>query len=161
MEIDFFAAFIIGVLGSGHCIGMCGGITTMLSSATTQQSNSLSQLRIICSYNLGRIATYSLIGAIAGLTGSLAAKNIGLPLSVLRMVAGVFLILLGLYIGRWFMLLNKIEKLGKGLWKHLSPLSKKYIPISRTRHALILGSIFIAILFLCHPRYGGDLIHLL
>lgn len=142
MEIDFFAAFVIGLLGSGHCIAMCGGITTMLSSAINNKSEQSSKLPLVLAYNFGRIATYSLIGAIAGFTGSLAIKNIGLPLSILRMVAGVFLILLGLYIGRWFMLLNKIEQLGKGLWKYLSPLSKKFIPIKQTKHALALGAIW-------------------
>ncbi|GHE83982.1 sulfite exporter TauE/SafE family protein [Thalassotalea profundi] len=142
MEIDFFAAFVIGILGSGHCIAMCGGITTMLSSAVNKETNASNKLSIILSYNLGRIATYSLIGAIAGLTGSLAAKNIGFPVSILRMIAGVFLILLGLYIGRWFMLLNKVEQLGKGIWKYLSPLSKKFIPIEKPKQALALGAIW-------------------
>lgn len=142
MEIDFFAAFVIGLLGSGHCIAMCGGITTMLSSGINKKAEPRSKFTIILAYNFGRIGTYSLIGAIAGVTGSLAAKNIGLPLSILRMVAGVFLILLGLYIGRWFMLLNKVEQLGKGLWKYLSPLSKKFMPIKNAKQALALGAIW-------------------
>ncbi|XQW83636.1 sulfite exporter TauE/SafE family protein [Thalassotalea piscium] len=142
MDIDFFAAFVIGLLGSGHCIGMCGGITTMLSTAINKEQKQTSKLRIILAYNIGRISTYSLIGAIAGITGSLAAKNIGLPVSILRIVAGIFLILLGLYIGRWFMLLNKVEQVGKGLWKILSPLSKKFIPINHAKQALALGAIW-------------------
>ncbi|GAA5137335.1 sulfite exporter TauE/SafE family protein [Thalassotalea piscium] len=142
MEIDFFAAFIIGILGSGHCIVMCGGITTMLSSAINKSQQQSSKLSIVMAYNFGRIATYSLIGAIAGFTGSLAAKNIGFPVTILRMIAGVFLILLGLYIGRWFMVLNKVEQLGKGLWKLLSPLSKKFIPVNSAKQALALGAIW-------------------
>lgn len=58
------------------------------------------------------------------------------------MIAGVFLILLGLYIGRWFMVLNKVEQLGKGLWKLLSPLSKKFIPVNSAKQALALGAIW-------------------
>jgi len=138
MEIDYFSAFIIGLLGSGHCIGMCGGITAMLTSAIPQQ-NKVSPLPLTLSYHVGRISSYTLIGAIAGFTGSLAAKNIGIPITGLRLLAGIFLILLGLYLGQWLMWLNKIEKIGKRLWKFISPLSKKLIPVKNKQQALSLG----------------------
>jgi hypothetical protein len=38
MSLDVFSAFIIGLLGSGHCLAMCGGITTMLTSAVKAPS---------------------------------------------------------------------------------------------------------------------------
>ena len=123
MDIDYFSAFVIGILGSGHCLGMCGGITSMLTSALPKNSSYSKTLLVIC-YNFGRIFSYSLIGAIVGFTGSVAAKNIGVPLSGLRMVSALFLIFLGLYIGQWLMWLNKIERLGKYIWRYLSPYSK-------------------------------------
>ena len=138
MEIDYLSAFIIGLVGSGHCIGMCGGITAMLTSAIPQQNN-VSRLPLTLSYHLGRISSYTLIGAIAGFTGSLAAKNIGVPVTGLRLLAGIFLIFLGLYIGQWLMWLSKIEKIGKYLWRYISPLSKKLIPVSNNKQALSLG----------------------
>jgi len=140
MQIDFLSAFIIGLMGSGHCISMCGGITTMLTSAlpTAQKSN----FKYIFSYNLGRILSYSLIGGIAGFTGSLMVKNIGLPITGLKVIAGVFLILLGLYIGQWLMWLTKIEYLGKKLWQYISPLSKKFIPVNSVNKALFLGGLW-------------------
>jgi len=141
MSIDYFSAFIIGLLGAGHCIGMCGGITTMLTSAIPQQHNS-PQFKLILSYNLGRILSYSVIGGIAGFTGSLAAKNIGMPIAGLRLLSGFFLILLGLYLGQWLMLLNKVEYLGKHLWKFLSPLSKNFIPVNSVKKALSLGALW-------------------
>lgn len=141
MNIDYFSAFIIGILGSGHCIGMCGGITSMLTSALAKQSP-YSKTSLIFSYNLGRILSYSFIGAIVGFTGSVAAKNIGLPLSGLRLVSAIFLILLGLYIGQWLMWLNRIERLGKYIWKYLSPLSKNFIPVNSPRKAIALGALW-------------------
>ncbi|WDE10033.1 sulfite exporter TauE/SafE family protein [Thalassomonas haliotis] len=168
MTLDLISAFFIGILGAGHCIMMCGGITTMLTSAlpatrarqkpgqaqviavqpaqTKNQSGTLppepgKTLLVIC-YNLGRIASYSLIGAIIGFTGSFAARNAGMPLAGLRLVAGVFLILLGLYMGQWLMWLNRIEALGKGLWRRISPLSKKVIPVDSPAKALALGGLW-------------------
>ncbi len=167
MSLDIFSAFIIGLLGSGHCIAMCGGITTMLTSAIGKSSNpaytntstqgdiavnvsshqpscspETSRLNLVFFYHLGRIGSYCLIGAIVGFTGSIAAKNIGLPLAGLRLVAAVFLILLGLYIGQWLLWLNRIEALGKGLWGYLSPMAKHVIPVNNSKKALGLGALW-------------------
>ncbi len=141
MDIDYFSAFVIGILGSGHCLGMCGGITSMLTSALPTNSSYSKTLLVIC-YNFGRIFSYSLIGAIVGFTGSVAAKNIGVPLSGLRMVSALFLIFLGLYIGQWLMWLNKIERLGKYIWRYLSPYSKKLIPVDSPTKAVGLGALW-------------------
>jgi len=162
MSLDFFSAFIIGLIGSGHCIAMCGGITTMLTSAIPNNKydnnqqipvNDLnvsqpkqevysSKATLVFCYNIGRIASYCLLGAIVGFTGSIAAKNIGLPLVGLRIFSAVFVILLGLYLGQWLMWLNRIEALGKRLWKHISPLASHVIPVNTPMKALGLGAIW-------------------
>jgi sulfite exporter TauE/SafE len=141
MNIDFLSAFFIGILGAGHCLGMCGGITGMLTSALPKQSNKQRYNAVFC-YNLGRISSYAVIGAIVGFSGSMAARNIGVPISALRIVAALFLILLGLYIGQWLMWLSRIEVLGKKLWQFISPLSKKVIPVDSPAKALMLGGLW-------------------
>jgi len=150
MNIDLLSAFFIGLLGSGHCLGMCGGITTMLTSAlpktniiplaqNQQQHASPPRYLLVLLYHLGRISSYSVIGGIVGFSGAIAAKNIGLPLASLRVIAAIFLILLGLYLGQWYLLLSKVENVGKKLWRYLSPLSRKFIPIKSAKQALFLG----------------------
>jgi sulfite exporter TauE/SafE len=173
MSLDIFSAFIIGLLGSGHCLVMCGGITTMLTSAIGKKNNNsmdesatqatqatrnsipinVTSSQTGCSpqtfhsnlvlfYHIGRIASYCLIGAIVGFTGSIAAKNIGLPITGLRLVSAVFLVFLGLYIGQWLLWLNRIESLGKGLWRYLSPMAKHVIPVDNRKKALGLGALW-------------------
>jgi hypothetical protein len=167
MSLDLFSAFIIGLLGSGHCLVMCGGITTMLTSAidtpakntsnlgdinvnvTTDDSSApssctleINRLNLIVFYHVGRIASYCFIGAIVGFTGSIAAKNIGMPIAGLRLLAAIFLILLGLYIGQWLLWLNRIESLGKGIWGYLSPLAKHVIPVDNAKKSLGLGALW-------------------
>jgi len=156
MSIDIFSAFLIGLVGSGHCIVMCGGITTMLTSALPTANKYSQQIPIneqqispkanktvlVFCYNLGRIASYSFIGALVGFTGSIAAKNIGIPLAGMRMFSAIFIILLGLYLGQWLMWLNRIEALGKKLWQTISPLAKKAIPVDSPTKALTLGAVW-------------------
>jgi len=158
VSLDILSALIIGLLGSGHCIAMCGGITTMLTSAlptsNKYQEQSIpindqsiavkttSKTTLVFFYNLGRIVSYSIIGAIVGFTGSIAAKNIGMPLAGLRMFSAIFVILLGLYLGQWLMWLNHIEALGKKLWQTISPLASKAIPVDSPIKALSLGVIW-------------------
>jgi len=142
LSIDYLSAFVIGLLGSGHCIGMCGGITTMLTSALSPDKKSSAQFKLVGAYHFGRIFSYSLIGAIVGFSSSIAAKNIGVPLGFMRMFAAIFLILLGLYLGQWLMWLSKVEHFGKVIWRYLSPLSKRFIPVTTTRQALSLGAIW-------------------
>jgi sulfite exporter TauE/SafE len=65
MEI-FWTAFLVGLFGSLHCIGMCGPIAIALPFKGQSRIEYLSS-RIL--YNTGRIITYSFIGAIIGLAG--------------------------------------------------------------------------------------------
>jgi len=159
MTLDFFSAFIIGLLGSGHCLTMCGGITTMLTSAITQAKTSSQQgdiviveqhehaikkpaLPLVIFYHLGRLSSYSIIGAIVGFSGAIAAQNISLPISGLRLISAIFLIFLGLYLGQWLLWLNRIEAMGKFLWRYLSPLAKYVIPVNSKTKALGLGALW-------------------
>ena len=60
------SAIILGLLGSFHCIGMCGPIAFMLP---VQRNNPVKQFFQITSYHLGRLFTYSLIGLLFGMLG--------------------------------------------------------------------------------------------
>lgn len=59
-------AFLLGFVGSLHCVGMCGPIAFMLPLDRKRPVKSFFQL---ISYHLGRIFTYSLIGVLFGLLG--------------------------------------------------------------------------------------------
>ena len=64
--MDILAGFIVGVVGSFHCIGMCGPIAIALP---TGDENRIKDLWKKFLYNLGRVFTYGLMGAILGLLG--------------------------------------------------------------------------------------------
>lgn len=67
--LQIWLAFLAGLAGSFHCIGMCGGIVAAIS--LKDSSNAFAaRLRSQLFYNTGRIATYTALGAVAGLIGS-------------------------------------------------------------------------------------------
>lgn len=133
------AAFAIGLLGGAHCIGMCGGLMAALSFSVPAQQP-LRRLQIIVLYNLGRIASYTLIGALAGWLGYHLTGAQGV--SVLRVVAALLLLAMGLYIGGWWQGLVYLERLGGVFWKPLQPLAKRLMPVRSGSGALLLGALW-------------------
>lgn len=61
-----FSAFILGLLGSFHCVGMCGPIAFMLP---VDRNNALKKALQIGVYHLGKLLAYSVIGLVFGLIG--------------------------------------------------------------------------------------------
>ena len=61
-----WSALIFGLLGSFHCVGMCGPIAFMLP---VDRSNSFKKISQILIYHLGRLLAYALIGLCFGLVG--------------------------------------------------------------------------------------------
>ncbi|ABC29093.1 uncharacterized conserved protein [Hahella chejuensis KCTC 2396] len=114
-------AFLIGLFGSGHCIAMCGGIAGAQSFA--QGGDGSPRASWLFLFNFGRLSSYALIGLFAGLLGEALALSDTL-LVALRTLAAVMIILMGLYVGQWWMGLTHIERLGGRLWSRISPLSK-------------------------------------
>lgn len=131
----YFALFLIGLLGGTHCIGMCGGIVSALSMGGP------SRFTLHLAYNAGRIASYTAAGAIAGALGGLSLALSGqLPLRiVLYVLANLMLVALGLYLIGITQTLAFTERLGKKLWVHLQPLSKRYLPARTVAQAFPLG----------------------
>lgn len=138
-DITYLAAFIVGILGGAHCIGMCGGIVGALSFSVTPQKKT--PWSILIAYNIGRLTSYTLAGSLAGLLG--ATLLIVIPLAkmqqVLMLVAAIFMMLMGLYLANWWRLLRYVEQMGGRLWKLIEPLGRKLLPVRSIRQALLLG----------------------
>lgn len=127
-------AFLLGLLGGTHCLGMCGGIATTVSLSSP---NGLKGFGLLLGYNSGRILSYTLAGALLG-SLSWLIDNLVIQLA-LRTFAGLMLISMGLYIAQWWQGLTKVEHLGSHLWKQISPLARRFLPVKTLRQALMLG----------------------
>jgi sulfite exporter TauE/SafE len=139
MSPDWIGAFVIGLVGAGHCMGMCGGIASMLTIGQTSPSK-LTPLF----YNIGRLLSYALIGALVGGAVSSISEVTQLNniLVWLRLAAAVFMVLLACYIGRWWHGLLYIEKLGQVIWRRVSPAGKSLLPLKKPVHAIPFGFVW-------------------
>ncbi|RTZ16856.1 sulfite exporter TauE/SafE family protein [Vibrio aquaticus] len=139
MTPDWLGAFLIGLIGAGHCMGMCGGIASMLTIGQTQPSK-LTPLF----YNFGRLTSYAVFGGLVG--GAVASisevSELNNALTWLRLGAALFMIFLALYIGRWWQGLLYIEKLGQSIWKWISPAGKSLLPLKSPIHAIPFGFVW-------------------
>ena len=133
------SALILGLLGGGHCLGMCGGLMGALTLAIPKEQRSR-RLRLLLAYNLGRILSYALAGLLLGLAGWAVANS---PVALfMRILAGLLLIAMGLYLAGWWSGLTRIEGLGKGLWRHIQPVASRLLPVSSLPRALLLGALW-------------------
>lgn len=133
------SALILGLLGGGHCLGMCGGLMGALTLAIPPEQRGR-RLQLLLAYNLGRIISYATAGLLFGLAGWAVASSPAAML--LRIVAGLLLISMGLYLGGWWSGLTRIEALGRGLWRHIQPVASRLLPVSSLPRALLLGALW-------------------
>jgi hypothetical protein len=140
VDLTFGAAIIVGLLGSSHCLGMCGGIVAALNMGVADGPTSKPRSLLIyqLSYNGGRISSYLLVGLLAGLLGAGLAQ-LGISPIAGKLVAAAFMIALGLYLANWWRGLAVLEKLGAKLWRHIQPLGKRLFPIRTPLQAYLLG----------------------
>ncbi len=133
------SALVLGLLGGGHCLGMCGGLMGALTMAIPPDQRGR-RLRLLVAYNLGRVSSYAVAGFLIGLAGWAVANS---PAAMaLRVVAAFLLITMGLYLAGWWSGLTRIEALGRGIWRHIQPIASRLMPVTSFPRALILGALW-------------------
>lgn len=144
IELSFLSAFLVGLLGGGHCVGMCGGIVSAVSMHLPNQTKSQPKILFLITYNAGRILSYTLAGVLAGLLGASSFfLNHVLPIQhLLYFISSLMLIFLGLYLAGFWYGITYIENAGRSLWEKLKPYSKRFIPVQNLTQAFALGGLW-------------------
>jgi uncharacterized protein len=164
------AALITGLASSLHCLGMCGGaVSAMMLTAKPRNSRqhiatfpialltparpvassptvAMTNLPLVLAFNGGRILSYGVAGATAGMLGSGAGVLLmsdAMPFRLaLFLIANIIMLLTGLYIAGWTSGLAPLERAGQYLWRHLSPLTNKFLPVETLPQAALLGGLW-------------------
>ena len=159
-SLNLIPVFIVGLAGSIHCVGMCGGIVSAFSMAPSRApfpvpivthsmalpaaSPQAAALTRVVAYNTGRIASYALAGMLAGGLGGGVRTLAGLaPLQAGGYwAANLLLVLLGLHLAGAWSGLARIEQLGQALWRRLRPAMGKLLPVDTHLKLLALGALW-------------------
>lgn len=140
------SALVMGLLGSTHCVVMCGGVVSVLHGGLTQlgRAERVTAARLALGYNAGRIASYSAAGAIAGAFGALVDRVPALHGAELglRLGAGLFMVGLGLYLAGAWRRFSAIERAGLPLWRHIEPIARALLPIRTLPASVALGALW-------------------
>jgi sulfite exporter TauE/SafE len=145
-EASYLAAFLVGLMGGVHCVGMCGGIVGALTLGLPESVRNRvgAMMPYLIAYNVGRITSYAIAGALMGGVGLIAANAAALREAqlVLQVVAGLFMVALGLYLGGWWQGLAQLERAGGVLWRRIEPFGRRLMPVKTPWQALGLGLIW-------------------
>jgi sulfite exporter TauE/SafE len=135
------AAFLAGLVGSAHCLGMCAGISGLFA-VNAEVASMRRSVPTAFVYNAGRVITYAVLGVIVAAFGSVIVKaSPNLAVGV-RVLSGIIIILVGLKVAFDLRFLNTIERMGGNLWARIAPVATKLVPVTSLPKALGLGLVW-------------------
>lgn len=130
------AMLLAGLLGSGHCLAMCGGIAGALGA--TARDRPAWQRALL--FNGGRVLGYGLLGLLAGVLS--AGLGLLTGLTWLRLTAGALLVILGLQLLTGWPLLAPLERLGGRLWQRIAPQISRRLATPSASRMLGIGMLW-------------------
>jgi sulfite exporter TauE/SafE len=136
------AALIAGLAGSVHCVAMCGGLAGALGMRRSACPGSWrASIRDAGLHHAGRLAGYSLAGALFGWLGVTLQTVVNLPLLtvITRVAAGILLVLVAARILFGWNTLAGIERLGAHFWRSIRPLAGRAASSRSSAGSFLLG----------------------
>ena len=116
--------FLLGLASGVHCVGMCGGFVAAFSGRKVIALRPAGRRwRNLLVFNAGRITSYSIGGAAAGLIGGQVASFAGAQ-TALYLLANLMFIAIGLHLAGATSL-SLVEKMGAPLWRRVQPLAAR------------------------------------
>jgi sulfite exporter TauE/SafE len=136
------AALILGIAASGHCLVMCGGIASALGLASARSASGQPRLPLIVAYQIGRIVSYAIAGAVAGgAVGYLVDwLNVDEVRRGLRALSAVALIAAALV--AFGILSDPGSRVGELVWRRIAPLGRRLLPVTNISRAFGFGMLW-------------------
>ena len=151
--LNLLPVFLVGLFGSVHCAGMCGGIVGALSVAPGRAVPVPVRAGVpavrraaanVLAYNAGRIGSYMVAGMLAGGVGQGARVLSQLPAlqAGAYWLANLMLAVLGLYLMDAWRGLARLEQAGQPVWRRVQPLLRRIGPLDGPRRMLAAGAVW-------------------
>ncbi|MEO5558769.1 MAG: sulfite exporter TauE/SafE family protein [Dokdonella sp.] len=136
------AVLLLGLVASGHCIVMCGGISGALGLVTAKDRSGAPRRLLLVTYQLGRITSYTLAGLLVGSVGDrvISLLDIDSVRAGLRIATGAALVMAALAMLGYM----KAPGLGLGrlLWPRIARLGRRLVPVTSTSRAFAFGMLW-------------------
>lgn len=142
-SISLAAAFVAGLVGSTHCLAMCGGFAGALGMrARANGKNVAAAFSQMLVTQLGRVSSYAIAGALAGAVGATIDSLLELVhvAQALRVIAGLLLIAVAIRVAFAWNLFASIERFGARLWSHIAPLTLRATRTEQIGVSFLLGA---------------------
>ncbi len=141
-SLTLVGALLLGLLASGHCLLMCGGIGGALALITRSAANGKPRLDLLLGYQFGRIASYTLAGLSLGAVGATVLHFVASPRvqESLRIASGIMMGVVALSLllrGR-----GVDFGFGRSAWRRLAPLTRRLLPVRNIGQALAFGAVW-------------------
>ena len=107
-NLSYGLIFVVGLLASFHCVGMCGGLVVAYTAGRRGNGRSLSSLLPHLQYNAGRLISYTAIGAVLGGIGSFFGVSPAFT-GILTLVVGLVMVVMGISLLTDGQLLSKVN----------------------------------------------------
>jgi uncharacterized protein len=136
------AALLLGLVASGHCLAMCGGITAALGVATARNADGRIRPTLLLGYQLGRVTSYAVAGSLfAGTLGALiAVLDVEAVRWTLRIAAALA------FLAGALVAFGRMRDLGAGmgrtLWRRLAPLGRRFLPVDTLPRSIAFGMVW-------------------
>ncbi len=133
----YFSLLLVGLLGSTHCMGMCGGLQQLFIQMSPQQNS-----RNLLLYHAGRLTSYALITLlVATVLSRFATQTAGLvPYAMaIRLLAAGVMIWIGVNHFIKIALPHSLRIATDRLWKNIRGLVQPFLPPKNSLHVFIIG----------------------
>ena len=136
------AALILGIAASGHCLVMCGGISSALGLASARSPDGAPRVPLIVAYQIGRIVSYAIAGALAGGVVGFVVDWLDMDAvrQGLRALSAVALVAAALV--AFGALRDPGSRVGQLLWRRIAPIGRRLLPVTSAARALGFGMVW-------------------
>ena len=140
--LTLVAALMLGIAASGHCVVMCGGISSALGLASARSPGGDVRIPLIVAYQVGRIVSYAIAGAVAGAAVGYIVDWLDLDAvrRGLRVVSALALVAAALV--AFGMLRDPGSRIGQLVWHRVAPLGRRLLPVTSVSRALGFGMVW-------------------